>query len=48
LLPNKTVQVLRLWKRFHKRNNWLFSATPQGAQASAVLYSLVVTARENG
>lgn len=30
------------------RNNWMFSATPQGATASAVLYSLVITARENG
>lgn len=30
------------------RNNWMFSATPQGAAASAVLYSLVITARENG
>lgn len=30
------------------RNNWMFSATPQGATASAVLYSLVITAKENG
>ncbi len=26
----------------------MFSATPHGAAASAVLYSLVITARENG
>ena len=30
------------------RKNWLFSNTPNGAKASAVYYSLVVTARENG
>ena len=28
------------------RKNWLFSNTPNGAKASAVYYSLVVTARE--
>jgi len=30
------------------RKNWLFSNTPNGARASAVYYSLVETARENG
>lgn len=30
------------------RKNWLFNNTPNGARASAVYYSLVVTARENG
>jgi len=30
------------------RKNWLFSATPKGAHASAVLYSLVETAKANG
>lgn len=30
------------------RKNWLFSNTPSGARASAVYYSLVVTAMENG
>ncbi|NJL26256.1 MAG: IS66 family transposase [Calothrix sp. SM1_5_4] len=30
------------------RNNWLFSDTEEGAQASALLYSLVVTAKVNG
>ena len=29
------------------RNNWLFSDTEQGAEASAILYSLVVTAKVN-
>jgi transposase len=30
------------------RKNWLFSNTPNGARASAVYYSLIVSARENG
>jgi transposase len=30
------------------RKNWLFSNTPRGATASAVLYSLVETAKANG
>jgi hypothetical protein len=30
------------------RNNWLFSDTEEGAEASAILYSLVVTAKVNG
>lgn len=30
------------------RKNWLFSATPNGARASAQLYSLVETAKANG
>lgn len=30
------------------RKNWLFSNTPNGARASAVYYSLIVTAMENG
>ena len=30
------------------RKNWLFSNTPNGAKASAIYYSLIVTARENG
>lgn len=30
------------------RKNWLFSATPKGATASAQLYSLVETAKANG
>jgi len=30
------------------RKNWLFSNTPGGARASAIYYSLVVTAMENG
>ena len=29
------------------RKNWLFSGTPEGAEASAVLYSLVETAKAN-
>ena len=30
------------------RNNWMFSDTEDGADASALLYSLVVTAKVNG
>ena len=30
------------------RKNWLFSNTPGGAKSSAVIYSLVETARESG
>lgn len=30
------------------RKNWMFSNTPRGAESSAVLYSLVLTARANG
>jgi transposase len=30
------------------RKNWLFAGTPKGAEASALLYSLVETARANG
>jgi len=30
------------------RNNWMFSDTTDGAEASALLYSLVVTAKVNG
>jgi len=30
------------------RKNWLFSATPEGAAASATLYSLIETAKANG
>jgi hypothetical protein len=29
------------------RKNWLFANTPRGAQASATIYSLVETAKEN-
>ena len=30
------------------RKNWLFSGTPKGARASAMLYSLIETAKANG
>lgn len=30
------------------RKNWLFANTPQGAKASAVTYSIIETAKENG
>ena len=30
------------------RKNWLFANTPRGARASATIYSIVETAKENG
>ncbi len=30
------------------RKNWLFAGNPRGAQAGAILYSLLMTAKENG
>ena len=30
------------------RKNWLFANTPRGARASAVIYSSIETAKENG
>lgn len=30
------------------RKNWLFANTPEGARASAIIYSVVETAKENG
>ena len=30
------------------RKNWLFANTPRGARVSAILYSIVETAKENG
>ncbi|MBL5855379.1 transposase domain-containing protein, partial [Bacillus sporothermodurans] len=30
------------------RKNFLFSNTPKGARASAIMYSIVETAKENG
>lgn len=31
-----------------RRKNWLFSNTPRGAKASATIYSIVETGKENG
>lgn len=30
------------------RKNWLFSCTPEGAEASMILYSIIITAKSNG
>ncbi|SHJ14537.1 Transposase IS66 family protein [Desulfofundulus thermosubterraneus DSM 16057] len=30
------------------RKNWLFANTPRGARASAITYSIIETAKENG
>lgn len=37
-----------LWKNFHKRKAWLFSDTVAGANASAIIYSVLETAKANG
>ena len=42
------IQFLRLWKCFHNKKGWLFADTPAGAHASAVIYSLMQTAKANG
>jgi hypothetical protein len=41
-------QFLRLCQAWHKRKNWMFRDTPNGATASAQMYSLVETAKANG
>ena len=40
--------IMCTWRAFHKRRNWLFADTPNGATASANLYSLIETAKANG
>lgn len=41
--------VERVIKKFAvRRRNWLFSTSVEGAEASSVLYSLAVTAKQNG
>ena len=37
----------RLCRDTHNRKNWLFSGSPRGAAASAILYSLIETAKAN-
>jgi hypothetical protein len=39
---------MRLCAQEHNRKNWLFSNTPRGARASATVYSVIETAKENG
>ena len=38
---------MRLCSIEHNRKNWLFSDTPNGANASALVYSIVETAKAN-
>jgi hypothetical protein len=40
-------QFFRLCFCAHKRKNWLFANTPHGAKASATIYSIIETAKEN-
>ena len=44
LLPN----MERLFTFVIGRKNWLFANTPRGARASAIIYSVIETAKENG
>ena len=41
-------KFLRLCSVEHNRKNWLFCDTPNGAQASAVVYTMVEMAKANG
>ena len=41
-------QFFRLCSVEHKKKNWLFCDTPNGAQASAVVYTMVEMAKANG
>jgi len=38
---------LRLCFQAHNRKNFLFSNTPRGAGGSAIMYSIIETAKEN-
>jgi hypothetical protein len=39
---------LRLCGIPHKRKNWLFAGSPDGAKASATFFTLIQTAKANG
>ena len=41
-------QFFRLCSVEHNRKNWLFCDTPNGAQASAIVYTMVEMAKANG
>ena len=41
-------QIVALNHSFIGRKNWLFAQSPRGARTSAILYSLVETAKANG
>ena len=41
-------QLLRLCSCEHNRRNFLFANTPRGARASAIMFSIIETAKENG
>jgi len=42
------IERIRLCGVPHNRKNWLFNGHPNGAAASAALYSLIETAKANG
>ena len=39
---------MRLCPAGHNRKNWLFAGSPKGAETSALLYSLIETAKASG
>ena len=41
-------QLLRLWKYFHKRKNWLFCGSLRAGERAAVIMSLIQSAKLNG
>ena len=41
-------QFFRLCAVEHNRKNWLFAVVPSGAEASALIYTMVEMARANG
>jgi transposase len=43
LLPDRSIKPFVIG-----RKNWLFANTSRGAQASAIVYSIIETAKENG
>jgi transposase len=51
LAPNSVQlnsQFFLLWKYSHNKKGWLFGDTPAGAHSSAVIYSLMQTAKAKG
>ena len=43
-----STKFLRLCSVEHNRKNWLFSSSPKGAAASAMVYTMVEMAKANG
>lgn len=48
LTPGNNLAENAIWSFAVLRKNWLFSGNPERTKASAVLYSLIETAKANG